>query len=305
MLFVRDTGSRNGTLVDSAPIKEAMVKPGHTLTIGPLTFRADYEPADSFIQADDPATPETASGAVVTATVAQAAQATKPSDTPAAGELEFEEIGPDDDSGFGLPSQVDVKDEAADNAFAVDDDMAIDFDLDDAAAPPAAAAPAATDDVMSFDLLDEAGDNAPHDALPDLAPADDILAFTPAKPSASPAAAAPAEISLDDGDLGFEIADMPEPANPATEELDDLGFTLEDLQESPASPAADSTLDKEAEDELLSFELAEPEPEPEPEVKPAVAKAVAKKADNKVRLGEEKPSGADAGVSSFMKELGL
>ncbi|HVT30765.1 MAG TPA: FHA domain-containing protein, partial [Lacipirellulaceae bacterium] len=38
MLFVRDTGSRNGTLVDSAPIKkEAMVKPGHTLTIGPLT----------------------------------------------------------------------------------------------------------------------------------------------------------------------------------------------------------------------------------------------------------------------------
>ena len=33
--------------------------------------------------------------------------------------------------------------------------------------------------------------------------------------------------------------------------------------------------------------------------------AVAKKADNKVRLGEEKPSGADAGVSSFMKELGL
>ena len=55
MLFVRDTGSRNGTLVDSRPIKkEAMVKPGHTLTIGPLTFRADYEPADSFIDSDDP-----------------------------------------------------------------------------------------------------------------------------------------------------------------------------------------------------------------------------------------------------------
>ena len=38
MLFVRDTGSRNGTLVDNSPIKEAMVKPGHTLTVGPLTF---------------------------------------------------------------------------------------------------------------------------------------------------------------------------------------------------------------------------------------------------------------------------
>ena len=59
MLFVRDTGSRNGTLVDNAPIKEAMVKPGHTLTIGPLTFRADYEPADSFIRSDDSGAPTT------------------------------------------------------------------------------------------------------------------------------------------------------------------------------------------------------------------------------------------------------
>ena len=31
-----------------------MVKPGHTLTIGPLTFRADYEPADSFMSVGRP-----------------------------------------------------------------------------------------------------------------------------------------------------------------------------------------------------------------------------------------------------------
>ncbi len=46
-LYVRDTGSLNGTLIDDAPVKEAALKPGHTLTVGPLTFRAVYEYAGS------------------------------------------------------------------------------------------------------------------------------------------------------------------------------------------------------------------------------------------------------------------
>jgi len=54
MLYVRDSGSLNGTLVDDAPIKESMLKPGHTVTVGPLTFRAEYEPADAFLGGDDP-----------------------------------------------------------------------------------------------------------------------------------------------------------------------------------------------------------------------------------------------------------
>jgi hypothetical protein len=54
MLYVRDSGSLNGTLVDDAPIKESMLKPGHTVTVGPLTFRAEYEPADAFLGGDEP-----------------------------------------------------------------------------------------------------------------------------------------------------------------------------------------------------------------------------------------------------------
>lgn len=42
-LVVRDNGSLNGTVVDGQRIKEALLKPGQSLTIGPLTFRADYE----------------------------------------------------------------------------------------------------------------------------------------------------------------------------------------------------------------------------------------------------------------------
>jgi|GEM_PF-726997 len=44
-LFVRDCGSANGTLIDGEPITEAVLEPGHTLTIGPLTFEARYQPS--------------------------------------------------------------------------------------------------------------------------------------------------------------------------------------------------------------------------------------------------------------------
>ncbi|MGH7135055.1 MAG: FHA domain-containing protein, partial [Pirellulales bacterium] len=42
-LVVRDNGSLNGTVIDGQRVKEALLKPGQSLTIGPLTFRADYE----------------------------------------------------------------------------------------------------------------------------------------------------------------------------------------------------------------------------------------------------------------------
>lgn len=41
-LVVRDNGSLNGTVIDGERIQEALLKPGQSLTIGPLTFRADY-----------------------------------------------------------------------------------------------------------------------------------------------------------------------------------------------------------------------------------------------------------------------
>jgi len=42
-LVVRDNGSLNGTVVEGQRVQEALLKPGETLTIGPLTFRAEYE----------------------------------------------------------------------------------------------------------------------------------------------------------------------------------------------------------------------------------------------------------------------
>jgi predicted component of type VI protein secretion system len=42
-LVVRDNGSLNGTVIDGERIKESLLKPGQSLTIGPLTFRADYK----------------------------------------------------------------------------------------------------------------------------------------------------------------------------------------------------------------------------------------------------------------------
>jgi predicted component of type VI protein secretion system len=49
-LVVRDNGSLNGTLVYGKRIKEALLRPGQSLTIGPLTFRAEYEHNGSFPQ---------------------------------------------------------------------------------------------------------------------------------------------------------------------------------------------------------------------------------------------------------------
>ncbi len=43
VLFVRDNGSLNGTLIDGNKVQESELKPGETLTVGPLTFRADYQ----------------------------------------------------------------------------------------------------------------------------------------------------------------------------------------------------------------------------------------------------------------------
>lgn len=43
VLVVRDNGSLNGTIIDGQKVQESLLKPGQMLTIGPLTFRAEYE----------------------------------------------------------------------------------------------------------------------------------------------------------------------------------------------------------------------------------------------------------------------
>jgi len=47
-LVVKDNGSLNGTVVDGERIEEAVLRPGRTITVGPLTFRAEYAHAGDF-----------------------------------------------------------------------------------------------------------------------------------------------------------------------------------------------------------------------------------------------------------------
>lgn len=348
MLFVRDTGSRNGTLVDSAPIKkEAMVKPGHTLTIGPLTFRADYEPADSFIGGDEPV--PAANGAATEAgmdvgsattaisnvaeestrdfggpeegTTASIMQTARPSDTP--GELEFEEFSVDDLAEFEMPAEVgSTSDDSGENAS-----IAAETPAPSAAAPAQAGSPAAEEEI-SFDddlemefNLDDLGGDASAEASP-AAEEDGILSLDSAEPTVTaaaadlddaiadfdlsdepaPAANKPAD-SLDDlldNDLGFDLKDLGEPTADAGagDAGDDLGFTLEDLEE-PAAEVAEEAPAAEAADDTLTFDLSDAESPDADADKPA------KDAGSKLKLGEEKGPGGDSEMSRFMKELGL
>lgn len=65
VLMVKDKGSLNGTYIDDERIdSDRILRPGQTLTIGPLTFRAEYELTDSSqdVLGDVPAADPSAGG---------------------------------------------------------------------------------------------------------------------------------------------------------------------------------------------------------------------------------------------------
>ncbi len=281
--------------------KEAMVKPGHTLTIGPLTFRADYEPADSFMSSDEPApapngaataadiatasattatasAPEEPTGDIGAAEERDAAtitQTAKPSDTP--GELEFEEFSVDDLAELDIPAAVGGGDDAeADEAVEVTAPAAnaSEAAVADASAPTA-------DEEVSFDDglgvefdLDELGGDELGDAPAAEEDGDLSLDITEETSEAAPAvAAAETDDIVADFDLSEEAApEAAPPANKAADSLDnllddDLGFDLKDVGE----PAADTAESDEAADDLgFTLEDLEESPaEAAPEAAPA------------------------------------
>jgi predicted component of type VI protein secretion system len=88
ILVVRDLRSKNGTFVGGQRISEAELRPGDILTVGPLTFRAIYEPSEKAPSAPAISTP---------------AAAPAPSPPPAAGDLSDDDI---DQFLSGSPSDV-------------------------------------------------------------------------------------------------------------------------------------------------------------------------------------------------------
>ncbi len=144
-LIVRDNSSLNGTVIEGERIKEAVLKPGETLTVGPLTFRADYEHFGEYPTIGEQPTPPNAPD---TAGAKQSGEATKQM-TPQADASEIQMAS------------------AADRAAAPADSDVLPLDfIDDDAAPAAK-----NDDSPSFGFLksmDEKPGAKESDSLPEI-----------------------------------------------------------------------------------------------------------------------------------------
>jgi len=206
VLFVRDNGSLNGTLIEGNKVQESKLKPGETLTVGPLTFRADYELAEEFSGVSDaPAMDDFAE----TDNATSESDSSAPESNGAMPESESElsesdsEMHESNGASNGAASEETIQfDDAAAvesrGASVADSTPSFDFlaaeptveaetDLTPAVSPladslPADSSldlgpPASMDDDELSDFLDErpdlppAVDIAPADALPDLEPA--------------------------------------------------------------------------------------------------------------------------------------
>ncbi|HWB12395.1 MAG TPA: FHA domain-containing protein [Pirellulales bacterium] len=160
-LVVRDNGSLNGTLVEGRRIKEALLRPGQSLTIGPLTFRAEYDHNGNFPQLGAP---------VPAAADSQAENQVKgpaAADERAAENFDFlDDDAADEPAGAasntgGLSFLNETDDGPADSADSFD------FLDDEPASPPAtskAAAAKASDSQEVFRLADEPPASAKKDA---------------------------------------------------------------------------------------------------------------------------------------------
>ncbi|HET6881926.1 MAG TPA: FHA domain-containing protein [Pirellulales bacterium] len=92
-LVVRDNGSLNGTVIDGERIKESLLKPGQSLTIGPLTFRADYEHAGEFpVLGAAPSNAVAANGEAVDNDLPFAASTSKADDEPSKADEEDDTV---------------------------------------------------------------------------------------------------------------------------------------------------------------------------------------------------------------------
>lgn len=238
-LVVRDNGSLNGTVIEGERIQEAVLRPGATLTVGPLTFRAEYDHQGDFPNLG--AQPKLANAAVA----AQPANGTLHKEpptaaadsmlAPAAGDGKLAPATADSELAISLPdTEPPVDEESPSFGF-----------LSGTAESPAAApvsnsaAPPVDDEAPSFGFLTE---KASEPAVAGVPPAAHATLPAEAADSAddaplSGAAANAGKASADSGDLGRLAI---EPAA-AKEDSADFGF-LGGLGEPELPSGADSQL---------------------------------------------------------------
>ncbi len=248
-LVVRDNGSLNGTLIGGERIKESLLKPGDTLTVGPLTFRADYEHNGAFPSlGDQPTIPnfqdtvgeESASGGP--AVVAE----------PPAADRQFDFLDGalataplvEEEAGLGVPNfeQPAAEEDADDGPAATAGEQTLDF-----LAGGSDVAPVSDEEAPGFDFLNQ---TAAPEAV-EQAPAFDSLSESePSSEIATPEADFPAV------DAAADTAEAPEPEAVA----DDVE------SEAPAAQASSGSFDflsvaaeEDAEDESAAA-LAEEAP---------------------------------------------
>ena len=208
VLVVRDNGSLNGTIIDGQKVQESLLKPGQMLTIGPLTFRAEYEHNGHFPDlngdrlGDAHGEAEEVSAGVETSSESdeQTVKAEENNETP-----------------LGFDVDVEAGDASGDEAGSFD------FLKDDAPEAP----PAPADE---FRFLDEEDGSKP-----------------PAVSKAAVADSAKSDGSMRDSGEVFRLADGP-PAAPAAGEKGaknkkGAGLAKAPSQQKVAPPDSDSTLD--------------------------------------------------------------
>jgi hypothetical protein len=180
-LVVRDNGSLNGTVIDGQRVKEALLKPGQSLTIGPLTFRADYEFDGEFPRLGD-GSPAASNGEAAASKPRSAPEPSEPEvDEPSSSDSELlEESTPQEKAEAMEPSLPDISagEEAGSEEPAAD---GFDFLDEESAAAPTSSAP-------SFSFLKESNTSEDDDIE------DSTTVFRIAD-DAQPAAAKPADKS--------------------------------------------------------------------------------------------------------------
>ncbi|HEY5314784.1 MAG TPA: FHA domain-containing protein [Pirellulales bacterium] len=218
-LVLRDNNSTNGVYFGKQRVKEMVIRPGDLFTIGPLTFRAEYDHDGEFPEIGEPR-PEAQDEATIQFSPSDDldfAAPTPPDGTPLPGTRAKKPPADDLDLGLGEPQEPAAK---ADSGI----DFLSDAEPVAAAAEPEAAEPEAdgadADDFMSAFQEDDpigasasdAAEHAEDDPLADLGvaePNDDLEKPAPAKQPAAkqPAAkekAAPAASESADEMFSFE-----------------------------------------------------------------------------------------------------
>ncbi len=205
-IFVRDLGSLNGTHVGGDQVQRALLEHGTELSVGPLTFRLDYDhlantPAPAASPADDAVLPDAPTVAPELAeTVVNMPRIARPEP--------LEELV---DSSLPDAPLVDLG-----------DDDGFDLDLPADQEPIASAAEAVEESAEPLDLLGSDDDSFDQDLESPLAAAEAIE-------SEPIAAETPDEIlAADDDDLGFDLSPMPE--------LEDIAPAV--VEKRPEPPAA-------------------------------------------------------------------